>query len=258
MEPRSGFRLECGIPEGWGMNRRMTLLFGGAVALVLFALMAITIRGTDPWTADPALVATMGDKFGANFDSAKTAVEAGQAVNGADLHAQGASLSTQAHKVADAAPTWGSGANLTSGTAAFTTELTVLDAKVAALDASAPTADQLAALGTAAHDLADAARGLQATLDAQSVQANDQTTMVDALFGGQVIAFEVLGILLTAAMIGALVIARPLEAPADDSHYSHPTTAQVAESDHASDPAAHALRNPVPASAPATTKGADE
>ncbi len=84
--------------------------------------------------------------------------------------------------------------------------------------------------------------GAEAQVDA----ANDQATVVDTLFGPQVIALEVLGVLLTAAMIGALVIARPIDAQDDDTHYSHPTAAQVAESDKASDPAAHALRNPVP------------
>jgi hypothetical protein len=114
------------------MNRRMTLLFGGAVALLLFALMAFTIAGTEPWS------------------------------------------------------------------------------------------------GTGTQD--------------NVTKANDQATMVDTLFGPQVVAFEVLGILLTAAMIGALVIARPIDAAEDESHYTHPTEAQVAESDHASDPAAHTAR----------------
>ncbi len=111
------------------MNRRMTLLFGAVVAGVLFALMALTIRGTAPWNDE----------------------------------------------------------------------------------------------------------GTQVGVDA----ANDQSALVDALLDGQVVPFEVLGILLTAAMIGALVIARPLDAEADESHYSHPTKQQVAESDRASDVATH-------------------
>lgn len=65
--------------------------------------------------------------------------------------------------------------------------------------------------------------------------ANDVTALTDSLFGSNVIAFEVLGILLTAAMIGALVIARPLEAQDDDSRYTQPTPAQVAETDRVSD-----------------------
>lgn len=76
--------------------------------------------------------------------------------------------------------------------------------------------------------------------DEDVAAANDQATVVDTLFGPQAIALEVLGVLLTAAMIGALVIARPLEAADDETHYSHPTKAQVAESDKASDPATHA------------------
>ena len=82
--------------------------------------------------------------------------------------------------------------------------------------------------------------GAEAT-EASVEAANGQGALADTLFGPQVIALEVLGVLLTAAMIGALVIARPLDAVEDDSHYSHPTPAQVAESDKASDPATHAL-----------------
>ena len=67
-----------------------------------------------------------------------------------------------------------------------------------------------------------------------SAQANDVEAVVDSLFGPNVIGFEVLGILLTAIMIGALVIARPLDAQSDSERYSHPTPEQVAESDHIS------------------------
>ena len=116
------------------MNRRMTLVFGAAVAIVLFALMGLTISNTDPWTTE------------------------------------------------------GTDANVTA--------------------------------------------------------ANDRPAVVDSLFDTQVIAFEVLGILLTAAMIGALVIARPLDAEEDASNYTVPTTQQVAESDKASDVAAHGMATP--------------
>jgi NADH:ubiquinone oxidoreductase subunit 6 (subunit J) len=75
--------------------------------------------------------------------------------------------------------------------------------------------------------------------DANQTQANDLTRVVDALFGPQVIPFEVLGVLLTAAMIGALVIARPLGAAPDKSHYADVQPAQLAESQSASDPALH-------------------
>lgn len=64
--------------------------------------------------------------------------------------------------------------------------------------------------------------------------ANDIQAVVDSLFGPNVIGFEVLGILLTAIMIGALVIARPLDAQSDSERYSHPTAEQVAQSDHIS------------------------
>ena len=67
-------------------------------------------------------------------------------------------------------------------------------------------------------------------------KANDTGGIVDALFGRLVVPFEVLGVLLTAAMIGALVIARPMEAMQDADRYSHPTPEQVAQTERVSDP----------------------
>ena len=80
--------------------------------------------------------------------------------------------------------------------------------------------------------------------DEDVAAANDTQGLVDALFGEDVIGFEVLGILLTAAMIGALVIARPLDAVEDKDRYSHPTAAQVAETDAVSDPKKHPVEGP--------------
>jgi len=57
------------------------------------------------------------------------------------------------------------------------------------------------------------------TMLAEGGDANDMDALVTALFDEHVIALEVLGILLTAAMIGALVIARPLGVPEDSSNY---------------------------------------
>lgn len=50
-------------------------------------------------------------------------------------------------------------------------------------------------------------------------EAEDFETLADGLFTTHVIAFEVLGVLLTAAMIGAMVIARPLGSPPDSDNY---------------------------------------
>lgn len=49
--------------------------------------------------------------------------------------------------------------------------------------------------------------------------AEDFETLADGLFDDHVLALEVLGILLTAAMIGAMVIARPLEGRPDTTNY---------------------------------------
>lgn len=76
--------------------------------------------------------------------------------------------------------------------------------------------------------------------------ANDLGTVVASLFGPNAVAFEVLGVLLTAVMIGALVLARPLAAPADEDHYARITPEQLRESQMASDVRLHAtLPSPV-------------
>ena len=93
--------------------------------------------------------------------------------------------------------------------------------------------------------------------EANSAKANDVQAVVDTLFGPDVIGFEVLGILLTAIMIGALVIARPLDAQSDSERYSHPTAAQVAESDHVSN-VKESLGRTAAANDPMTTRFAKE
>ncbi|HUR62571.1 MAG TPA: NADH-quinone oxidoreductase subunit J [Candidatus Thermoplasmatota archaeon] len=75
---------------------------------------------------------------------------------------------------------------------------------------------------------------------------NDYGALADVLFGPLVIPFEVLGILLTAAMIGALVTARPLTVHGtEESSLVHPN---LAETPVAVLPASDA---PVPTAAPA-------
>ena len=58
--------------------------------------------------------------------------------------------------------------------------------------------------------------GTDAWQEAGDGTAEDMDTLVQALFTDHVIALEVLGVLLTAAMIGALTIARPIGGPTDD------------------------------------------
>ncbi|MFO1533141.1 MAG: NADH-quinone oxidoreductase subunit J [Thermoplasmatota archaeon] len=79
-----------------------------------------------------------------------------------------------------------------------------------------------------------------AATDANQTQANDLDRVMDALFGAQAIPLEVLGILLTAVMIGALVLARPMQAPPDAERYAQVTRDQLRESQMASDVALHA------------------
>ena len=55
------------------------------------------------------------------------------------------------------------------------------------------------------------------------------------LFDEQVFALEVLGVLLTAALIGAMVIARPLTGPTNDERYGQVTDAQLREAQQVSD-----------------------
>ncbi|MGB1587170.1 MAG: NADH-quinone oxidoreductase subunit J [Thermoplasmatota archaeon] len=58
--------------------------------------------------------------------------------------------------------------------------------------------------------------GTDAWQTAGEGKAEDMDTLVVALFTDHVIALEVLGVLLTAAMIGALTIARPIGGPTND------------------------------------------
>lgn len=213
------------------MNRRWTFIVGGAVAVVLFAVMALVIRGTGPWTADAVGLAQDAHSTAVNYGFAADAV-----ASGGDPHL--GLYSGDAHAVAQGAH------DLVGAQHAPVTlegKATALDEALAAVDAAAPTEAQLRAVADAAATLAGDLDSIADAVAAGSDSANDQGPLVDTMFKPQVLALEVLGILLTAAMIGALVIARPLEAAADESHYSHPTAAQVAESDRASDPATHAL-----------------
>ncbi len=69
-----------------------------------------------------------------------------------------------------------------------------------------------------------------AATDASVQAANNVPSLTDALFGPQVIPFEVLGVLLTAVMFGALVIARPLTVMADEeTSLVHPNLAPASE-----------------------------
>ncbi|MGB0653601.1 MAG: NADH-quinone oxidoreductase subunit J [Thermoplasmatota archaeon] len=65
--------------------------------------------------------------------------------------------------------------------------------------------------------------------------SEDLATIVDALFEDHVFAFEVLGVLLTAAMIGAMVIARPMAQQPDEEHYTDVSDQEIAASQAVSD-----------------------
>lgn len=66
--------------------------------------------------------------------------------------------------------------------------------------------------------------------------ADDLDGLVTALFKDHVFTLEVLGVLLTAAMIGALVIARPLDGIEDRRHYDTHSEAELATSMSLSEP----------------------
>lgn len=67
--------------------------------------------------------------------------------------------------------------------------------------------------------------------------AEDFGTLAEGIFSEHVLALEVLGVLLTAAMIGAMVLARPLGLPTDqEMHYSQRIDDEVLEQvQHVSD-----------------------
>jgi hypothetical protein len=77
---------------------------------------------------------------------------------------------------------------------------------------------------------------------------NDLTSVTDALFGPQVIPFEVLGILLTAVMVGALVTARPLTVHgSEETSLVHPNLSQATDSTERTEPSAQPPQPVVPA-----------
>jgi hypothetical protein len=89
--------------------------------------------------------------------------------------------------------------------------------------------------------LAGTFSGIEAWQDGGAGSADDLEGLVKALFEDHVVALEVLGILLTAAMIGALVIARPLLNPPDSAHYMTPSDDDVKAAQAAADPAKSTL-----------------
>jgi hypothetical protein len=66
-------------------------------------------------------------------------------------------------------------------------------------------------------------------------QANDLDNVVTALFGPIVLPFLILGVLLTAVMVGALVLARPLRAKPDEENYPEIPREAVLESQKVSE-----------------------
>lgn len=83
--------------------------------------------------------------------------------------------------------------------------------------------------------------------------AEDVDAIVVDLFEQHVVAFEILGVLLTAAMIGALVIARPMGLPLDRSAYTTVDEDTLAQTMRVSDVGARfATPAPLAPSAPAS------
>lgn len=68
--------------------------------------------------------------------------------------------------------------------------------------------------------------------------AEDIDAIVQDIFTDHLVAFEVLGVLLTAAMIGALVIARPMVSGLDSDHYPKADRAELERTQETSEPTA--------------------
>lgn len=77
--------------------------------------------------------------------------------------------------------------------------------------------------------------------------AEDMDAIANDLFSDHLIAFEVLGVLLTAAMIGALVIARPLVTGMDSDVYKPANAEELAKSQAVSQLGATFAATPLPA-----------
>ncbi len=70
---------------------------------------------------------------------------------------------------------------------------------------------------------------------ATEVAAEDLDALVESLFSTNVFAFEALGVLLTAAMIGAMIIARPMHGRPDSENYPIVTDQELEAAQHVSD-----------------------
>jgi hypothetical protein len=218
--------------------RRRTMLIGAGVSLVLFAFMGFMVSNTNPWTIQPGHVANQAfdakEMLVLEFQELQAQPDSfeADAVNDTAnaLHRSAARLAGAANQAAAKS----SNAQMHVAANQFNANFTNYGGALADYQTADPSPGTMSSLFFAAEDLGIAAAGLEEAFEGQPAAANDLTGVTDSLFGYDVIAFEVLGILLTAAMIGALVIARPLEAQTDESRYSHPTPEQRAESDHIS------------------------
>lgn len=212
------------------MNRKWTLLVGAAVALTIFLVMALAVRSTDAWTVDAAAVASDARSVQHNFAFAANGVSAGGSSEMAAMYLP------QARELARDADRLAEGGSLAE-------DVRALEDLLGAIESSAPNEGALMAVSNVAGSIASEAEVIAHAQATAPEQANERASVVDTLFGPQVIAFEILGILLTAAMIGALVIARPLGVAPDESHYVQPTPEQAEQALAVSDVKAHAARN---------------
>ena len=237
----------------WGWFRsswhtRMALTFSLLVGMVLVSAVGavpgwhVTIQSV----ADDA--SSVADDLAA-FDERAQRIANDAETTPADLKAA----------VADAKRVFSGAARHLDSAAADATDLTAVDPQAASLAAAAfnlretaaflreplnESADKanLLSLGTTAAVVAVQVGFVGGQLNALpdgSESANALEPMVDALFADQLLPFEVLGVLLTAVMFGALVIARPIQSkPGEETIHVHPNVPDAPPAAPSSDAAA--------------------
>lgn len=200
------------------------------IAAAIYGSIDYGIRHTDAWQldADDAFAAVHHDAehlaaataaFAAVADGGITDDEADAfAAASTDLRTAATALSDDAADAASAVAALGKHATGEMRTAATEIQTSNVRVQVAVgrLDAARTDPNVAASVG---QTLAAESALLVVTSDIETPQAEDFDALADGIFTTHIIALEALGVLLTAAMIGAMIIARPLEGRPDTENY---------------------------------------
>ncbi|MCA1818905.1 MAG: hypothetical protein ABR562_08760 [Thermoplasmatota archaeon] len=217
-------------------NRKAQVVLGALIALLLLGVLGVAVSSTTGWRTTPTGVGrdlvVAGNLLWAEGENLRMAQDKAHMdellprAHGAYMAANKTILEAiaQVHAMHEVSR---SGVD-------FSPALTALETAQASFARWShlydPDTDEVQAMSYT-HSLAEETRAAGAAvsgLEVPASKANDLASVTDALFGAQVIPFEVLGVLLTAVMIGALVTARPLTVHgSEESSLVHPNLSET-------------------------------